>query len=95
VEIKIGNGGQVSIDESNHSLDNAEEEMFELELHNDTTRKPIEQDKVEEKVDEMADKVSITVRFGSKNVSRALAWIFRVFVSHYDALPIVLISWTH
>jgi RNA polymerase I-specific transcription initiation factor RRN3 len=57
VEIKIGNGGQVSIDESNHSLDNAEEEMFELELDNDTTRKPMEQDKVEEKVDEMADKL--------------------------------------
>ena len=59
VEIKISNGGQVSIDESNHSLDDAEEEMFELEIDNDTTKKPMQQDKVEEKVDEMADKVSI------------------------------------
>jgi RNA polymerase I-specific transcription initiation factor RRN3 len=58
VEIKISVGGQVSIDESNHSVDDAEEEMFELEIDNETV-KPMQQDKVEEKVDEMADKVSI------------------------------------
>lgn len=65
VEIKIDVGGQVSIEESNHSLGSAEEEMFELELdeHADSggaankNKVPMQQDKAEEHVDEMADKV--------------------------------------
>jgi hypothetical protein len=52
----------VSIDAaSSHSLEHAEEEMFELELDNenqdDSESKPTQQEEVEEQVDEMADKV--------------------------------------
>lgn len=58
VEIKIDDGGKVSIDASSHSLEDAEEEMFELEIDNENdTSKPMQQEQVEEQVDEMADKV--------------------------------------
>ena len=56
VEIKIEEGGKVSIDSTNHSLGNTEEEMFELEIDEETTPMK-DNDNVEERVDEMADKL--------------------------------------
>lgn len=58
VEIKISDGGGVSIDKQSRHSDNAEQEMFELEL-DDSKQPAMQQDHAEKKVDEMADKVSI------------------------------------
>jgi RNA polymerase I-specific transcription initiation factor RRN3 len=59
VEIKINKNGQVSIENEVHD---AQEEMFELDL-DEPDSKEMEQQDVEEKVDEMADKVRVTFAF--------------------------------
>jgi len=59
VEIQIEEGGKVSIDASRRSLDTAQEEIFDLEIDEDSSKQPMQQDDVEEQVDEMADKVSL------------------------------------
>ena len=56
VEIKINDGGTVSIEKE---MRDAEEEMFELDLDDDEPTDKIEDETVEEKVDEMADKVML------------------------------------
>lgn len=76
VEIKISDAGQVSIDDTNHALDDAQEDMFELELDCEhTAKQPMIQDNVDRKVDEMADKVSMIW----KNVSTL--WLSRLTAS--------------
>jgi urease gamma subunit len=59
VEIKINKNGQVSIEKEVHD---AQDEMFELDL-DEPDSNDIQKQDVEEKVDEMADKVRVLLAF--------------------------------